>query len=61
MGCDICGVAQVWGGPRATEHTKEMPPAEEAGLLNALNIPHRREVAVSGYTVQPRLSKLKVK
>ena len=45
---NICDAAQVWGGPRATEHTKEMPPTEEAGLLNALNNPQPKEVAVYG-------------
>ena len=30
---DICDAARIWGGPRATEHTK-MPPYKEAGLRN---------------------------
>ena len=37
----ICDAAQVWGGPRATEHTKD-------GLLNALSIPQLKEMAVYG-------------
>ena len=34
---DICDAAQIWGGPRATEHQR-MPPAEEARLLTDLTI-----------------------
>ena len=33
---NICDVAQVWGGPRATKHTKT-PPNEEAGLPTELS------------------------
>ena len=32
----ICDVTQVWGGPRATKHTKT-PPNEEAGLPTELS------------------------
>ena len=46
--CCICDTAQVWGGPRATEHTKKMPPAKEAGLLTDLTIPQPKEVVAYG-------------
>ena len=52
---------QAWGGPKATEHTK-MPPHEEAGLaIKLLHIFPRtnQRWRCMGYTVQPRLSKLK--
>ena len=42
MHLSICDAAQVWGGPRATEHTKECL------LHNALSIPQPKEMAVYG-------------
>ena len=47
-GSNICDAAQVWGGPRAAEHTKEMPPTKEAGLLTDLTIPQPKEMAAYG-------------
>ena len=54
-----CDAAQVWGGPRATEHTK-MPPYEEAGLLTNYLFPKPREVVAYGLYGPAQAKQIKV-